>query len=239
MNLKNALMLGLVLTGTWITPVQACPTNVSDTLAYQRRDKDDEPSRCEGITRQGVSGSFGLVSFATSTLRRYPDELSLQIPQVGPSPNLRVRSFGRRYQLDSVELELSEDRYQIDLPTNILRNANVAAESLRAIAHLPGSQPVYVPVIIQSSASSYDLVFYSPSRTVIHSLEISRNNQVVHRDSRPNPRDGEIRFTWDAGNQPAGRYRLHVEAEIQQRGQRLQRVTRIFALHHNPDWLSR
>lgn len=238
MNLKNALMLGLVLTGTWMTPVHACPTNVSDTLAYQRR---NNPRRCEGINRQGVSGSFGLVSFATSTLRHYPTQLSLQIPQMGPNPNLRVRSFGRRYQLDDLTLQRSQNQnwYQINLNTNVLQNANVAAESLRAIAHLPGSQPVYVPVIIQSSAASYDLVFYSPSRTVIHSLEISRNNQVVHRDSRPNPRDGEIRFTWDARNQPAGLYRLHVEAEIQQRGQRPQRVTRIFALHHDPAWLSR
>ncbi|USR91131.1 hypothetical protein NEA10_20285 [Phormidium yuhuli AB48] len=239
MKPNQALIIGFVLAATWMTPVHACPSQVSDRLIYQRR---PNPNRCEGINRQGVSGSFGLVSFATSTLTHYPTRLRLQVPKpqatTGSNPSLRVRSFGRRYQLDNLALQSGRNNYEINLGTDILQGANVPAQSLRAIAHFQGSQPVYSPVIIGSSGSYYELVFYSPSRAVIHSLEIHRNNQVVHRDRRPNPRDGEIRFTWDARNQPEGLYRLQVQAEIQRRGQRPEQITRIFALYHHPDWLS-
>ncbi|NMG56964.1 hypothetical protein E1H12_00155 [Geitlerinema sp. P-1104] len=235
MTLKH-LLTTLTLLGTSLASVGlTCPTNLPDDLAYQRR---DNPSRCEGINRQSVSGSFSLVSFATSNVTSYDNPLQLRIPGVGSNPNLRVRSYQRRYQLDSLQLQRQQNRYQVDLNTRILRESHVPPNSLRALAQLPGSQPAYVPVIIGSPTNHYEIVFYSPSRVLIRSLEIRRNNQVVHRDSRPSPRQGEIRFTWDGRNQPAGDYQLRVEAEIQQRGIAPQSVTRVSRFHHDPSWLS-
>jgi hypothetical protein len=233
---RKLLLTTLTLLGTsFATAAIACPSNLSEPLAYQRR---SNPTRCEGINRQSVSGSFSLVSFATSSLTAYSNQLQLRLPRVGVNPTLRVRSYQRRYQLDSLEPQPQQNWYQVSLQTNILQQANVPPTSLRALAQLPGSQPVYIPVVINSASNHYEIVFYSPSRVLIHSLEILRNNQVIHRDSRPSPRQGEIAFNWDARNQPAGEYQLRIKAEIQQRGIAPETVNRAFLFHHNPNWLS-
>ncbi|MGC9502745.1 hypothetical protein [Baaleninema sp.] len=145
-----------------------CPSNLSDPLAYQRH---HNPDRCEGIRRQNISSSFSWVSFATSNLRRYGSTLRLKLPEVGENPTLTVRAYSRRYQLDPLEFQPRGDWYEFSLQTDILQQAHVAPESLRAIASLPGSQPIYVPVVIDSPSPRYNFVFYSPSRAIVRSFE--------------------------------------------------------------------
>ncbi|MGI0496856.1 hypothetical protein ACOKW7_27480 [Limnospira platensis CENA597] len=236
--LRSVLLTPLYLLTAGIvalhTPAAAaCPPSDPNHLVYQRR---SSPSRCEGINRQAISASFNLVSLATSNLTNLGDTLRLQVPNMGGTPNITLRSFERRYQLDSFTPELSQNKYQLHLDTRIIRQAEVAANSLRAIASLPGSQPIYIPVIIGQPSSSYQFVLYSPARTQINSFEIRHNNQVIHSQQRPNPRRGEMVFSWDGRNQPRGLYQLWVLAELQQRGQRPETVTRVFSFYHDPAW---
>lgn len=214
-------------------PAAACPEHASNPLVYQLR---SNPSRCEGINRQAISAGFNLVSLSTSALRNYSQTLTLQVPQMGGQPEIILRSYNRLYQLDQFTPQLSNNQYQFNLNTEIITKVDVPAASLRAIATLPGSQPVYIPVIIGTPSQSYQFVLYSPARTTINTFEIRRNNQVIHSDSRPNPRQGEIRFTWDGRNQPKGLYQLRVVAELRQRGTRPETVTRVYSFHHDPAW---
>lgn len=215
-------------------PAAACPTNHPDPLVYQRRSR---PSRCEGIASQSISGSFSLVSLATSSLTNLGNRLMLQVPNMGGTPNIILRSFQKRYQLDNVTPNLKGNKYELDLDTQIITQAQVPANSLRAIAHLPGSQSIYVPVIIGQPSTSYKFVFHSPGRTQINSFEIRHNNQVIHTQQQPRPRQGEIVFIWDARNQPRGVYQLSVSGETRQRGQRPEAVSGVFKFHHDPAWL--
>lgn len=217
-------------------PVAACPSNASNYLAYQQR---NSPDRCEGIRRQAIGSSVELVSFATKRLdRTFNNTLTLRVPNLGPTPSVVLRSYqGRRYQLDRFPLQRNASEYRFNLATDILTRANIPPQSLRAIAELPGNQPIYVPVIVDRPSEKYELVFYSPARTLISSLEIRRDNEAIHQDSRPNPSRGEIRFTWDAKNQPAGRYQLRVRYELQQRGQPPEKGVDLRLFYHDPAWL--
>ncbi|MGC9528849.1 MAG: hypothetical protein ACP5D7_25250 [Limnospira sp.] len=214
-------------------PAVACPDNASNPLSYQRR---SNPSRCEGISHQAIGAAFNLVSLSTSNLSNLGNTLRLQVPNMGATPTVILRSYEKRYQLDQFIPNLNQNKYQLNLNTQIITKAAVPPNSLRAVATLPGSQPIYVPVIIGTPSQSYQFVLYSPARTTINAFEIRRNNQVIHSDSRPNPRQGEIRFTWDGRNQPKDVYQLRVEAELRQRGTRPETVTRVFSFHHDPAW---
>lgn len=222
--LRSVLLTPLYLLTAGIVALHApvaaaCPPSDPNDLVYQRR---SSPSRCEGINRQAISASFNLVSLATSNLTNLGNTLRLQVPNMGEIPNITLRSYERRYQLDSFtpELNQNQNKYEFDLDTRIIRQAEVAVNSLRAIASIPGSQPIYIPVIIGQPSSSYEFVLYSPARTKINSFEISHNNQVIHTQQRPNPIRGEMVFSWDGRNQPEGVYQLRVLAELNQRGQR-------------------
>lgn len=217
-------------------PAAACPRNASNYLTYQYR---RNPDRCEGIRRQAIGASFDLVSFATKGLdETFNDTLTLRIPDRGQIPTVYLRSYqDKQYQLDRFSPQRRNNEYRFNLATDILNRAIISPQSLRAIAKLPGNQRIYVPVIVDRTSQEYEIVFYSPTRTLISSLEIRRNGAVIHRDRRPNPRTGEIRFTWDARNQPADRYQLRVNFEQRSPNQRPDKGVYLALIHHDPAWL--
>lgn len=217
-------------------PAVACPATASHPSLYQRR---SSPNRCEGIRRQNVGAAFELVSFASNGLgSNYGNTISLRIPNLGSTPRVSMRSYtNKSYQLDSFTPSSSANGYIFNIPTTILRNEDIPTRSLRALASISGSQPIYVPVILSRSSGTYEFVFFSATRATVSSFEIRRNNQVIHRDSRTNPRRGEIPFTWNPQNQPAGLYQLYITAEQRQRGQRPERISLVLPFRHHPNWL--
>ncbi|MEM9538265.1 MAG: hypothetical protein AAGA60_02010 [Cyanobacteria bacterium P01_E01_bin.42] len=218
------------------SPAAACPRTASNYLTYQRR---RNPDRCEGIRRQASGASFRLVSFATKGLNdTFNNTLTLRIPDLGQTPTAILRSYqGKQYQLDRFTPRRRNNEYRFNLATDILNGAIISPQSLRAIAKLPGNQHIYLPVIVDRTSEEYEIVFHSPTRTLIPNLEIRRNGEVIHSDRRLNPRQGEIRFTWDAKNEPADRYQLRVEYEQRSPNQRPENGVYLALFHHDPAWL--
>jgi len=240
MKSKNPMKYKFLLTSLLILnfhtlPAQACPNGNPQTLGYIRRDNN----RCEGIANINIGSSFRLISFLTRNIPTFGDNLSLQIPRIGDtSPNISVRSLGRNYQLDDFSLVPSQNNFTFNWPTRILKEANISPNSLRALASVSlGSQFVYVPVILGQPSGQYEIVLYSSELVKIPTFEISRNNQVVYRSPRNNPQRGEIIFTWDGRNQPAGRYQLRLAAQLEQYGRPPDQVNSLITFEHNPNWL--
>jgi flagellar basal-body rod modification protein FlgD len=93
----------------------------------------------------------------------------------------------------------------------------VPINSLRALAELPGSQSVYVPVILGKASGVYEIVFYTASQTRFPSFQILDSKQkVIDSQSRRNfsDIDSEVKFNWDGRKNPAGRYKLRYVAEM-------------------------
>jgi flagellar basal-body rod modification protein FlgD len=220
------------------TLAQNCPSGDPTSINYIRRDNN----RCEGIKRQTVSGSLSLISFTSRNIGDYGDTLTLEIPRLpdlsNQPPRVRVQAMRDRYLLNDIEVQPHSDRYQFSWSTYVLRNADISPSALRAIASLTHhSQPVYVPVILGQASGQYEFVFFTASHAKFPKLAIVRNGRTLHSQSIRTRRSGEVRFTWNPGNAPAGRYELHVVAEIEPFGSPPEKVTRRIAFQHNPDWL--
>ncbi len=218
-----------------ILPAQAsCPTSADNPLEYQRRNNN----RCEGIKRASVSGAFGLISFASHNINNYRNTLSLQVPSIDNiPPNVRVHSRHKRYILDNFTPLLNKSWFIFNWSTAILKQAGIPPSSLRAIATLPGSQPLYVPVILGQPSDQYEFVFFTANRTKFKTFQILYQGREVYSKPRPNPLKGEVKFTWKGSQAKKGRYQLRVVVEIQQRSQPPETVTRLIQFEHNPNWL--
>lgn len=229
------LLTSLLILNFHTLAAQACPNGNPQTLGYMRRDNN----RCEGIAGINVGGAFSLISFVTRNIPAFGDNLSLQIPRIGDtSPDISVRSLGKNYQLDDFSLVPNQNNFTFNWPTRILKEANIPTNSLRALASFNlGSQVVYVPVILGQPSGQYEIVLYSSQLVKIPTFEISRNNQVVYRNSRTTPQRGEVVFNWDGRNAPAGRYQLRVVAQLEQYGRPPEPVNRQITFEHNPNWL--
>jgi hypothetical protein len=236
MNYK-ILLATLLIWGLSCLPAQACPSGNPRSPDYIRRDNN----RCEGIRRETVSGSFRLISLTTRGIDSLGNTLSLLVPRIsgGSPPDVSVRSLGKNYQLDDLSLAANSSGFTFRWPTNVLNQEEVPVNSLRALASVNlGSQLLYVPVILGQPSGQYEIVLYSPSRVQFRTFEIRRNRQVVFSSPRNHLQPpGEVVFTWDGRNAPAGRYELHIVAEVEQRGRPPQRIDRSIIFEHNPSWL--
>ena len=219
-------------------PALACEAGDPNQTDYMRR----ENNRCEGIyPTTNVSSSLRLISLVARNLPDgYGDRLSLRIPHNGTvSPVLRIQSLRSRYILDNPQLTSNASGFTLNWSTFVLQEAEVPVNSLRAIAFLNESQPIYIPVLLGPPASEYEIVFYSPNRTTFKQLEIVRvrDNQVVYTHPQTPPQTGEIRFTWNAQNVPAGDYFLRVVAEIEQFSRPPETRSSQIVFRHDPNWL--
>lgn len=220
--------MGLLLLGFQPVAAETCPSGHPGALAYIRRDGN----RCEGLLdHHKISGRFDLIGFYTSTLtREYPNTITIQVPGMGSTnPNVEVQSFYRNYRLDKLQLRSKTGEARFPLDTEILRKASVPPYTLRALAYaVVGSSRTYFPVILEKPAAQYQFVLYSPQRQEFPTLEIRRNGQVLYSNPRRIPKQGQIFFTWEYGNAPAGTYELHV---VNGEGRR-----RVYRFRHNPNW---
>lgn len=139
----------------------ACQKANPWSIAYILRDDN----RCEGILDRNISGDTlrDLISFATSKLTEYPDNLSIQVPgDNNQKPIISVQSFLKRYRLDELETEYLQSNHTFDLNTKkVLQHprANVPIKSLRSLAFIiDDSEPVYYPVILEEGSNQYEFV---------------------------------------------------------------------------------
>ncbi|NMG11040.1 hypothetical protein [Brasilonema sp. UFV-L1] len=242
MNSKIIFASLLVLSFTYLPAQGYCPEGNPDSTDYIRR---QPPQRCEGLKEENISGnSLSLISIATRNLISYGNNLTLQIPRIkgGKNPEVTVKSLGDNYhyQLDDFPLSGNASRFNFTWDTNILRKAKIPENSLRALASYKfGSQPVYVPVIVGQTSDHYEFVFYSQDRVRFATFEIipKGGQKPIYRTSRPNASNGEIIFTWDGRNTPAGRYEIHYIANFDQRDIDSNRIKRRIVFEHNPNWL--
>ncbi|QKQ75353.1 hypothetical protein [Nostoc sp. TCL240-02] len=239
MNYKIILASLLILSVSHL-PAAACPEGNPKSTDYIQR---KPPNRCEGIKEEQLSGnSLNLISIATRNLTSFGKTLTVQIPRIsgGKNPQVIVKSLGDNYhyQMDDLFLSNNGSRFSFSWDTYVLRQKNIPANSLRAVASYNlGSQPVYVPVIVGQSSGKYEFVFYSQDRVRFTTFEIlSKDKPAIYSTSRPNPKKGETIFTWD-GNAPSGRYELHYVANIERRNEPSDRIERRIVFEHNPNWL--
>lgn len=250
MHYKIILTSLLIFSFSCLKAQASCPQGNPDSTEYIRR---QTPNRCEGIKPEPISGnSLKFISIATRNITSLGNNLTLQVPQLkgANKPVVTIKSLGDNYlyQLDDLSFSQNQNnsRFLFSWSTNILKKANIPANSLRAAAYYDfGNQPVYVPVILGQTSGQYEFVFYSESRVRFISFQIvpkGKGKSTVYKTSSPNPRDGETIFTWD-GRQanrrqaPAGTYEMHYIAQIDQRNGRSERIERQVTFEHNPNWL--
>jgi hypothetical protein len=221
---------------------QPCDPGNANSTAYIQRNDD---LRCEGILANPASRTkLELVSF---TAGRWPQTtranatLELQIP--GPpdqTPTLRILSRANQYyQLDPLELAYGNGYHQFQWSNQVLKTEGIGLGSLEALATIrPGSQPIYQPVILDQTTGTYTFVLYSPNRAKINTFKIFRGNRPILYQFRHSFQPaGPLTFTWNARSAQAGRYRLEVEAEIEQANGLPEPDSLVISFDHDPDWL--
>ncbi|KYC40508.1 hypothetical protein WA1_25635 [Scytonema hofmannii PCC 7110] len=239
MNYKIFLTSLLFLLNLNHLPAQAsCREGNPRSTEYIRR---NQPTRCEGIQREPISGnSLRLISIAIRNIPSYGETLTLQIPRIngGSNPQVKLQSLEKNYQLDNPSLSPNGSGFSFSWETYVLKRENIPADSLRALAYFQlGSEPVHIPVILGNSSGKYEFVFFTPSRAKFSTFEILRDGKQVYSSPRTNFRSGEIVFTWDGRNAPAGRYEIHFIANIEPTNQPAQELERRLVFEHNPNWL--
>ncbi|HAG81701.1 MAG TPA: hypothetical protein DCL61_11150, partial [Cyanobacteria bacterium UBA12227] len=237
-NIKYiAFFTSLFILNISTLPAQACSPGNPNSTVYIRRDGN----RCEGIKQRNVNRGLRLISFATIGINNYPSNLSLKIPSItNTTPNVIVQSLDKNYILDDLSLTTTSDKSLFTFSWNsfVLNQAQIIPTSLRALADVNlGSQVVYVPVILERPSGQYQFVFYTSNRAKFTTLQIRRNNQVIHTSPRNNFQRGEVVFNWDARKVAAGRYELYIIAEQEQIGRPPEIITKQISFEHNPKWL--
>ncbi|NMG22768.1 hypothetical protein DP116_26345 [Brasilonema bromeliae SPC951] len=216
----------------------SCPAGNPRSTEYIRR---NPPNRCEGIQREPISGNtLRLISIAIRNIPSYGETLLMQIPQIngGNNPQVKLQSLEKYYQLDNPSLSPNGSGYSFSWDTYVLKKENILPDTLRALAYFNlGSESVHIPVILGNTSGKYEFVFFTPSRAKFSTFEILRDGKRVYSSPLNNARSGEIVFNWDGRNASAGRYELHIIANIEPIRQPPQRIERRFVFEHNPNWL--
>ncbi len=225
------LFVSLLIFSLFPTTANACQPGNPRSVAYILRDKN----RCEGILDRDISSGIlpDLISFATSSLTEYPNNLKIQVPgNINLKPTISIQSFFKRYRLDKLKTEYLQPNFTFDLNTKTVlqhRRVKVPFNSLRSLAFIiEDSEPVYFPVILGESSGEYEFVINSLRRTAFPVLEIRYQGKTVFSDPRENPQQGHISLTWKYENAPAGRYELYLENS--------EGKSRTFPFEHDPNW---
>ncbi|MFK0730743.1 MAG: hypothetical protein ACIWVG_06170 [Gloeotrichia echinulata HAB0833] len=75
---------------------------------------------------------------------------------------MKVQSLEKNYLLDQLSLTSNKSRFTFPLKPNVLKQAGVLPNTLRALAEVNfNSHSVYLPVTIGQSSGQYEFVFYS------------------------------------------------------------------------------
>ncbi len=228
----RTLLVSLLLFSLFPTVTNACQSGNPRSIAYLRRDNN----RCEGILERNISTSIlpDLISFATSNLVEYPNNLSIQVPgNSNLEPKISIQSFFKRYRLDRLKTKYIQPNFTFDLNTKQVlqhRSVQVPFKSLRSLAFIiEDSEPIYFPVILGESSGEYEFVINSLQRTAFPVLEIRYQGETLFEfEERNNPQQGHIRMTWNYKNAPAGRYELYLENS--------EGESRTFPFEHDPNW---
>lgn len=145
----NKLLISLLLFSLFPSLVEAnaCETGHSWSIAYILRDEN----RCEGLLDRPVAGNSlpDLISFATSNLTEYPNNLlSIQVPgDSSQEPIISIQSFSKRYKLDKLKTEYLQPHFTFDLDTKkVLQHPHVkvSLESLRSLAFIVEDYELYL-----------------------------------------------------------------------------------------------
>lgn len=241
--LVNLLLLSLGFLFVPNTQAQECP-KVSNTrsTAYIQREGD---KRCEGVRNiTDIDKFFSLISFTVGRITTLPDTLQLAVPSINQKmPKVRLLSFPKNYQLDTLDLSKKGNQYQFKWSNFVLKSENIDPNSLRATAYISTGKKVYLPIILNPGAGEYNIVLNSDNRVSIAEFKILRNNQVIYTTSRPNfqPK-GQIYFTWNGRSKdgkiaPEGFYELRVSGKQEQDEAPPQSVSLNITFAHNPQWL--
>ena len=226
------LLVSLLLLSFFPTVANACQSGNPFSTAYIRRN-----DRCEGLLNLNTNNSIlpDLMSFATSSLTEYPDNLKIQVPgKISLKPRIRIQSFFKSYLLDKLETKYLKSNYRFDLNTKAIlqhRSVQIPFNMLLSLAFIiEDSEPVYFPVILGESSGEYEFIINSFQRTTFPVLEIRYQGKPVFSDPRKNPQEGHIRLIWKYENAPAGRYELYLETS--------EGKNRTFPFEHDPNWFN-
>jgi len=223
------------------TQAQNCSQGNANETAYMQREND---KRCEGVGAMDIDSSLELVSFNIGRITTLSNPLKLQVPNSkNQEPKVRLRSFPKNYQLDPLALRNQGSRYQFQWDNNVVKNAKIQPESLRATAYINAGKLVYLPVLLSPTAGQYDIILNSDRRAKITDFKILQNNQVIYSTNRKTwqPK-GQIFFSWNGKTTqgkpaPKGLYQLQVKAELEQDDAPPEPAEINITFAHDPQWL--
>jgi flagellar basal-body rod modification protein FlgD len=227
---------------TWPAQAAPCPQGNLQETAYMERDND---KRCEGVGAMNRDNyDFALVSFNIGRIAALSNPMKLQVPnRNNQEPTVRLRSFPKNYQLDPLALRKQGSRYQFQWDNNVIRNAQIEPESLRATAFINAGRRVYLPVLLSPNAGQYDIVLYGDRRAKITDFKILQNNQVIYSTNRQSwqPK-GQIFFSWNGKTTqgkpaPQGLYQLQIKAQLEQDDAPPEPAEINITFAHDPQWL--
>lgn len=235
------LICSCALLITWPAQAAPCPKGNLQETAYMKRDNDP---RCEGLGTVDKAGSIELISFNIGRITALNNPLKLQIPnRNNQEPKVRLRSFLQNYQLDPLTLRKGGYYYQFQWDNNVIKNAQIEPDSLRATAFINKGRLVYLPVLLSPNAGQYDIVLYGDRRAKITDFKILQNNQIIYSTNRKNwqPK-GQIFFSWDGKTTqgkpaPQGLYQLQIKAQLEQDDAPPQPAEINITFAHDPQWL--
>ena len=243
--MKKILLFSLTLSAItslfpW-QPAQArCPSGNSRSNSYIRRNNDE---RCEGISTQNIASSFELVSLAIGKIAKPQNRYSLTVPNYqGKQPKVRVRSIKKKYQLDPLNLKLSQGQYPFQWSNYVINKAGINPLSLVGKAFVRDGKRIYLPVRF-NNANRYDIVLYAESPAKIPKFTIEQKGKIIYQASKNNWQpEGLIRFSWDGKSSdgkdaPPAIYRLVVKAKLQQDKGPDEDEDINLSFAHNPNWL--
>jgi flagellar basal-body rod modification protein FlgD len=170
--------------------------------------------------------------------------MKLQVPnRNNQEPTVRLRSFPKNYQLDPLALRKQGSRYQFQWDNNVVKNAKIQPESLRATAYINAGKLVYLPVLLSPNSGQYDIILNSDRRAKIINFKILKNKQIIYSTNRKTwqPK-GQIFFSWNGKTTqgkpaPQGLYQLQIKAQLEQDDAPPEPAEINITFAHDPQWL--
>jgi hypothetical protein len=237
----------LLNAGSFGVQAQPCPPRANEPKSYQLRESNGN-HRCEGIQRRQIGSSLDLVSLTVGRLQP-SDTLYLKVP-VTPGkiePVLLVHEPEKNYVLDKVKWDFNNGWYEIKWSADVLKlkGVGISPDRLLAFAKVPlsgsNSQPVLVPVFLNSNDKRYEIVFRCEgceARVKNNQIEVSSGNERMSC-TKNNGNSQVLRFYCDGKTAPAGRYKIFIDYDVKptqsSKYEAVSPLVRYF--RHNPEWL--
>jgi hypothetical protein len=247
--IRKVLLFTFLFLNIGSPSVQAQPWTLgaNEPTSHQLRENNGN-RRYEGIKRRQIGSGLDLVSLTVGRLQP-SDTLYLKVP-VTPGkiePVLLVHEPEKNYVLDKVKWDFNNGWYAMKWSADVLKlkSVDISPDRLLAVAKVPlsgsNSQPVLVPVFLNSNDKRYEIVFRCEgceARVKQNQIEISDGDKKMSC-TKNNGNSQVLRFYCDGKAAPVGKYKISIAYDVKPtQSSKYESVSPLIRyFRHNPQWL--